>query len=561
MKVLGISEIDNDAGAVLMEDGKLVAAANEERFSRVKQHAGFPLRAVSWMLGSAGWTTADLDAIAIAKPALEEEWKRRLEPLKRHRWFEDGLGLDRQALDLAAHLFYKLPRSYHELRKMNGEVRRFLELHRIPAAKIVRVNHHRAHAASAYHASGCAEALAFTVDGHGEGVSGAVHLCRDSKMELLREIGLPSSLGIFYAAATRALGYRPARHEGKVTGLAAFAEPDPECLDFCREIAFATFKGYRTRCLYGSFPKMKRILKRCGPAPFAAAFQKVLEEVVTDFARPYIREFGARNLVLAGGVFSNVKLNQRMLEIEGVESVFVFPHMGDGGLGYGAAVIAGSWNGAGPPKCIEDVYWGPEFGEAEIRHALERAGASFRIPDDLEREVARLLAEGQVVARFAGRMEFGPRALGNRSILYQATDPTVNDWLNCRLSRTEFMPFAPVTIASAADGCYRNLAGAERTAEYMTITFDCTEAMKQQCPAVVHADGTARPQILREEVNPPYFRILEEYRKLTGIPSVINTSFNIHEEPIVMSPEDALRSIRLSNIEYLAIGRFLCRNR
>ena len=168
-----------------------------------------------------------------------------------------------------------------------------------------------------------------------------------------------------------------------------------------------------------------------------------------------------------------------------------------------------------------------------------------------------LLAAGKVVARFDGRMEYGPRALGHRSILYHAKEPAVNQWLNQRLGRTEFMPFAPATLHEHRDGCYLNMKGAEHAAEFMTLTFDCTESMKQDCPAAVHVDGTARPQLVSADGSPGFHRILTEYYRLTGIPSVINTSFNMHEEPIVCSPDDAVRAFLQGNLDYLAIGNFL----
>ena len=171
--------------------------------------------------------------------------------------------------------------------------------------------------------------------------------------------------------------------------------------------------------------------------------------------------------------------------------------------------------------------------------------------------IAKLLAQGRVVARFNGRMEFGPRSLGNRSILYHCRDASVNDWLNKRLHRTEFMPFAPSTLADHADECYVGVEPSRYTAEFMTITYDCTDWMKQHCPAVVHVDGTARPQLVTRESNPRYYRLIDEYRKLSGIPSVVNTSFNMHEEPIVRSPEDAVRAYLMSRLDYLAIGPFL----
>jgi len=188
---------------------------------------------------------------------------------------------------------------------------------------------------------------------------------------------------------------------------------------------------------------------------------------------------------------------------------------------------------------------------------LQESQLAFERYDPIEPKIAQLIAGGKVVARFNGRMEYGPRALGNRSILYHAKEPEVNQWLNQRLGRTEFMPFAPATLYERRDQCYRNIDGAEYAAQFMTITFDCTDFMKKESPAAVHVDGTARPQLVTPTSNPSFYKILTEYHRLTGIPSVINTSFNMHEEPIVCTPEDAVRAFLLGSIDYLAIGPFL----
>jgi carbamoyltransferase len=209
---------------------------------------------------------------------------------------------------------------------------------------------------------------------------------------------------------------------------------------------------------------------------------------------------------------------------------------------------------------MQHAYLGAEFSDGEISEELDRCGLNYIRCEEIEREVALLLSKGYVVARFNGRMEYGPRALGNRSILYQPTDRSVNDWLNKDLKRTEFMPFAPSTLAEYASQSYLNIEGATDAARFMTITFNCTDWMKKHCPGVVHIDGTARPQLIQRESNPSYFKIIDEYRKLTGLTSVINTSFNIHEEPIVCTPADAVRAFRFGNLDYLAIGKFLVKS-
>jgi carbamoyltransferase len=286
----------------------------------------------------------------------------------------------------------------------------------------------------------------------------------------------------------------------------------------------------------------------------AAAYQHVLERVAVAVTTHWLRQTGCRHVVLSGGVTANVKMNQRIHEIEGVEGTFVYPNMGDGGCGTGLA-LAMSWPG-GVREPLRDVYLGPSYGEADIRKELERHGLAFTRPGDLVGEVARRICDGEVIARYAGRMEYGPRALGNRSILYQAKDPAVNQWLNQRLGRTEFMPFAPVTLWEARERCYRNLEGAEHAAQFMTLTFDCTDFMRKNSPAAVHVDGTARPQLIRREINPEYYDILKECERRTGIPTLINTSFNMHEEPIVCSPNDAVRAFLDGNIDGLATGPF-----
>jgi carbamoyltransferase len=254
-------------------------------------------------------------------------------------------------------------------------------------------------------------------------------------------------------------------------------------------------------------------------------------------------------------VHANVKLNQRIHEIEGVTDVFVYPNMGDGGCGTGAALLCLPEVPVG--RTLDDVYFGPEYSSAEIESALAAEGLRFERPDAIAEPMADLLAEDHIVARFDGRMEYGPRALGNRSILYPAKDPEVNLWLNQQLGRTEFMPFAPAALASEAKRLFEGLAGAEKTSEFMTVTFDCTDEMQSSCPAAVHVDGTARPQLVTEKSNPGFHAILEAFAQRTGVPALINTSFNMHEEPIVCSPEDAVRAFLQGNIDYLAIGPFL----
>ena len=558
MKILGISEIDNDAGAALFIDGELHAAANEERFSRRKLHAGFPYAAVDWMLKSAKLRARELDAVVVVKPTPGREARLNLEPLRSTDWWQGQSPLGRRALNWLIFHGYKLPRSVVGNWRLGRQITNWLEASSVPRDRVIRAHHHRSHAAAAFFASGFDRSLAVTCDGHGGGVTASVYRCADAAMKLVHEVKSPNSMGFFYAMVTRALGFRPARHEGKVTGLAAYEPAHPDALAIFRQIAYPVEGSFETPGVYGALVEVKRLVRKLGGAPVAAAAQQVLEEVITAYVGHYLGLGGETKVALAGGVFANVRLNQRILELPGVEGVFVFPHMGDGGLGYGGAVNLMSELQGRASQAIPHAYWGPEFNDGHLEAALLKAGLAYKFVPDLERRLGQKLAEGKSVARFTGRMEFGPRALGNRSILYQATDPSVTDWLNQKLGRTEFMPFAPVVLVEEAPYLFDGWSRCEHASEFMTITLPCTETMREMSPAVVHVDGTARPQVIREEVNPGFYAILDEYRRVTGRPALINTSFNLHEEPIVMSPEDAVQAFLDSGLDILAMGPFLC---
>ncbi|MFQ5528710.1 MAG: carbamoyltransferase C-terminal domain-containing protein, partial [Gemmatimonadota bacterium] len=277
---------------------------------------------------------------------------------------------------------------------------------------------------------------------------------------------------------------------------------------------------------------------------------------------------GLRNVAVAGGVFANVHVNQVVHELPNVDRLFVHPGMGDGGLAVGAA-LAASVEGVADRRMaahreqIGHVYLGPDLETTAVERALTEHGLDPEPLDDWEDladGVAALLAAGHVVARAAGRMEYGPRALGNRSILYQPTDPSVNDWLNANLKRTEFMPFAPSVMWEERHRCFEGLSGADHAAQFMTVTFNCTDWMSDSMPGVVHIDGTARPQLVRRETSAGYYAIIDAFHRRTGLPGIINTSFNMHEEPIVCSADDCVRAFLAAKLDYLAIGPHLVKH-
>ncbi len=604
MRVLGISPLDKDATVSFLEDGRVVFACSEERLSRVKMQNGFPRRALQLGLERTGWNTAEIDAVAYAfydgaqeaalmREAFAQDARQhdsnctatslirlgeistadyqvdrtvpvpsftteRDEFMPPKRWYKRAVyaclgrspGLDWAAHKLSFRRWLRAAVAAHRLwtRELHAGLASFGLQHRL-----VRVHHHDAHAANTFYASPFEEALVVTLDGYGSGTCGGVYRGSPGGLTCLHRFRFPNSLGLFYEHVTSGLGFRISRHEGKIVGLAAYG--NPEILRDVLQSRFTCADGdilmhaacnhYFTRALAQRFAKRD----------IAAAYQRVLEVVACTTIDFWLRKTGLKHVAVSGGVHANVKLNQRIREINGVAGIFVYPNMGDGGCATGAAML--QFPSAPFARPWEHVYFGPDYSEAQCAALLEREGLAYEKVDDIEDQMAQLVSEERIVGRFHGRMEYGPRALGNRSILYPAHDPSVNQWLNRQLRRTEFMPFAPACLADAAGRMFYNLSGCENTALFMTITFNCTEEMKRLCPAAVHVDGTARPQLVSERTNAAFARILRGYYRRTGVPALINTSFNMHEEPIVCTPEDAIRAFVDGRLDYLAIENFL----
>jgi carbamoyltransferase len=576
MRILGITD-GQTSGAAIVEDGRILAAINEERIERVKMARGFPWKSIHEVLRLTGTAAGDLAGVALA----QENMELREEVTGWPGWFEareSDRDLHSAFFRVAARfggLAVRVPglkRAYYSLRSPTYARRRsrIAEILREDygiAAPVRFVNHHYAHAASAYYTSGFDSALVVTMDGGGDGHSSHVYTVRDGTFERLLAIDSYDSLGNYYAYVTALCGFKAKRHEGKITGLAAHGKPVYRDL-LGSMIAYEDGRLVnRGRVLFNEALRRlrDRLPKTWVIEDLAASIQQHSEDLVRDYVGHWRARTGHRRVALAGGLFANVRINEEVHELPGVDETFVHPGMTDEGLAVGAALaLAGDLDRESgrphEPRRLRDVYLGNAYGESEIVEAVRRAGLeAVQHPGSIETVVAEQLAAGRVVARFGGRMEYGPRALGNRSILYQPGDPSVNDWLNELLRRTEFMPFAPSSLEEATAELYANAAGAEDTARFMTITFHCKPWMVERCAGVVHLDGTARPQIVRREDNPSYHRIIEEYARRTGVPVVINTSFNIHEEPIVRTPEDAIRAFMDSSLDFLALGDFLVR--
>lgn len=571
--VLGIGNPVHETGAALIRDGEVIHAVNESRLSRVKRESRFPASSVNYILEQIEDEPDNIAVSGIKSPYL----LRNLRYSSRHA---NGLTelLDVVASDIYRDIKQRRRGTLKEVAEgLLANTHLNASLNRLQS-KLTYVDHHRAHAASAYYTGPFNDATVLTVDAAGDRFSSTVYAGEDGSLTRVETSDDVASVGKIWAQVPTVFGFKGEKHAGKFMGMASYAETVPDRLSTLfgewLEVDGLTLRNefereYQDRDYEGHVMALKEQLEEFRPSQVARALQDRTETILRQYVENAVAETGLANVALAGGVFANVKVNQRIYESPAIEGVFVHQNMGDGGIGLGAALaMYADGHPEFTPTYLDDVYLGPEYGNEAIERAINRV----EIPDKYTIEqfdddsaaadtVADLLADGHVVSLYTGRVEYGPRALGNRSILYQPTDPSAIEWLNQRLDRTEFMPFAPVTLKERANECYLDY-DPDRcpAADFMTVSFDCTETMQDRSPGVVHVDGTARPQLIDESTNPLYYEILSAYEERTGIPSLINTSFNMHGEPIVCKPTEAIRSFLNTGNEGLLMDRTLLRN-
>jgi carbamoyltransferase len=563
--ILGLNAYHGDAAAALVVDGELVAAAEEERFNRVKHCAGFPERAARWCLADAGLEPGDLDHVAVSRDP-RANLAAKLVWTVRH-----GVRLSylRARLENAA-----------KVRDVRGSVERALGAG--VRAKFHTVEHHQAHVASAFFVSPFDEAAVLSVDGFGDFASTMLAAGRGNRFDVLERVLFPHSLGIFYTAVTQWLGFPKYGDEGKVMGLAPYGNPDRH-LGRMREVVRLDGSRFELGLAYfthdeqgvdmtwaGGPPTIgrlysDRLIEAFGPArepgaeltqeheDVAAALQAMLEEAYLHLVRGLSARTRAANVCLAGGVALNAVANGRIRPDTAFDGVFVQPAAGDSGTAIGGAFWV--WNQhLGRPRgfVMEHANTGPEYSDEECAAAIRARGLEpQRLDDeDLFREVARRIDDGDVVGWFQGRMEFGPRALGNRSIVVDPRRPEMKDVLNARIKHREpFRPFAPSILAEATGEWFEQAY----PSPYMVLVYEVRADKRNLIPAVTHVDGTGRLQTVEARINPRYHRLISEFARLTGVPVVLNTSFN-ENEPIVMTPEDAVDTFAKTRIDLLVLG-------
>jgi len=592
MKILGISAYYHDSAAALVEDGRVIAAAQEERFTRKKHDANFPHHAIRSCLDTTGTKPGDIDRVAFYdKPFLKFE--RLLETYL--AFAPRGFHSFREALPVwVKDKLFQRSTILKELKAFDPDVSW--------GEKLLFSEHHLSHAASAFFPSPFERAAVLTMDGVGEWTTTSLAIGNGRDLRVTREIHFPHSIGLLYSAFTYYTGFKVNSGEYKVMGLAPYGVPryaqkirdhlidikdDGSFrlnLDYFEYCTGLTMTNERFDALFGG-PRRKpeeRLTQR--EMDLAASIQVITEEVVLKLARGIARESGEKNLCLAGGVALNCVANGKLLRERCFERLWLQPAAGDAGGALGAALVAYHLSEKKDRKTeagldgMKGGYLGPEFPLDEIQRRLTKAGAHFETLDDagLIEACARSLAEGKALGWFQGRMEFGPRALGARSILGDARSPSMQKTLNLKVKyRESFRPFAPSVLAEDV----RKYFVLDAESPYMLLVADVTEeeriAMtdeqralfgidklnvpRSSIPAVTHVDYSARVQTVHQETNPRYHALIRNFKEKTGCPVIVNTSFNVRGEPIVGSPEDAFRCFMGTEIEALAVGNCFLR--
>ena len=564
----------HESSSALFNGTELVAAVSDERITRIKNDGGKLMNhAIDTVLKISQTRRDDITALAMLYTFYPDEYflresifKEIERSISRVRHNKSGFNRPQMLLSNFLERLYKRGKSFEK--HFRGNL--FLKKEGFNnTSSLAFYDHHDTHALGAAFFSGFNNCAVITMDGVGDwGIhhtSGIFANGSYTRQYVSNQQG--ASAGMFYGHITQLLGYKPMRHEGKIVGLAAMGTYENLYDDFNKAFQLSDSGNTLSSIFSGEDAERQRInyLKEVSDGhsreDISATTQQILEDVVLQLIKNYLKETGLRKLALNGGVFANVKLNQRIAMLPELDDIFIFPAMSDTGNSVGAALLdlyAHDNTALQNNKPLKNVYLGPEFSNSEIQHTLEE----YKLPisclseDELVDKTANAIHQGKIIGWFQGRMEFGPRALGNRSMLARPTDKEINDWLNQRLDRSEFMPFAPSVLAEYADDIFIGIEKARYAAEFMTVTFDVKEEWQNKIKAVVHVDGTARPQLVRADRNPRYHKLISVYHSLSGIPLVLNTSFNAHEEPIVCAPKEAIDAFVENRIDCLAIGNF-----
>ena len=567
MYILGINALFHESAACLIKDAQLIAMAEEERFNRIKHGKQvlidnadeFPLESIAYCLAEAGIGQGDIAHIGYS--AVPAKFERRRERLATGAFGSEWL--DDAEWDLGQAALERVP---DRLKELGFD------------ARFHWVDHHGAHAASAYYPSPFPEAGVLSIDGTGEDETAVSFHGVGHRLTRLGGIPYPSSLGLLWEVVSLYLGFG-IYDAAKLMGLASYGDPKRFLGQFRRIfelmpdgtfvidhdlIRFGDLEYYPPKAYLDGLEQLLGVRRRGHDdeltrvhEDIAAAMQALTNELVLHMAEHLHKTTGSDHLCLAGGVALNCVTNRFVFENGPFKQIFVQPTSHDAGTAIGAAYwIRHNVLGESGRSTMEHAYWGPAYSGERIKQALEAQGLRYRVSKRLEEEVAGFISEDKIVAFFQGRMETGPRALGNRSLLANPTHPQMRDILNAKVKHREyFRPLAPSVLSEEADAWFE-IAKPTDAIDYMLMTYPARAEMADRIPAVVHIDGSCRVQAVRKETNPRYHRVISEFQKLTGVPIVLNTSFN-DSEPIVCTPEDAIATFLKTEIDVLAIGDYL----
>ena len=560
--ILGI-QVGHDAAAALIVDGKIVADVAEERFTRVKNDSSFPLNAIKFCLDFSGIDIGDVDAIALPSRYM-------------HPTVPVFLGLSKDQMPKENRTVKsRLKKTVLDYISPSRQITITLPLYQKPLSvsskcKILLVDHHKAHAGSAYYTSGLnnERSLVVTMDGIGDIASVAIWKGENNKLESLKSWGGEASLGWFYSNCTEALGWRHGSDEWKTMGLAPYGKTHPGTLDGFHPvfkdgelIKPHDYQGAGSWMDHSAFHyhfddayALQKIAEKLGQEDFSAEAQRVFQDQVHEIILPWLNKVGTRHFCAAGGSFLNVKANQELWYSGKLDTQWIYPNPGDAGLAVGAALCVYFENNPEKEhKLLSDVYFGPEYTNDEIRVLLEARGLAYEYVDDPSGAAAVYLSEDKVVGWFQGRMESGPRALGNRSILMSPLKEENKDIINrCVKYREAFRPFCPSMLYEKSQEYLIN----SRDERFMVTSFTVKEDKRDKIPAVVHVDGTARPQMVKEEINPRYYNLIKKFGEITGEYVVLNTSFNVKGEPVVCHPREAIKCFFDTGLDVLFMGNY-----
>lgn len=571
--ILGINGLGNSPSACLVKNGEIIAMAEEERFNRIKESFGIlPIRAIKYCIEEADIDINHIQEIAFAWDCNFYVLDMPVFLVKQYFKTSNKTNGDKIS---------NIKRAIHELIKYHPFRVRYLIKKSLqkefPNSKIPRIkflNHHESHAASVYFASGLKSSTVLVLDGSGENSASTIWHASGKSLLLKQQMTIPNSLGWFYQALTEFLGFKPNSHEGKTMALACYGEENEDLKQKFNQILTLTESGYQFNADYAYTGKRSnqhvyseeliQLLgnSRLSESPIkkehqniAYQTQKSLERTVTHLLQKISNtSWFEKNICIAGGVALNCKMNGVIAQLPIVEQTYVSPFSSDIGTAYGSAIIRHNILSAIDPKPLEHAYWGPCFTDAEIEKSLKNHSVKYRKTEDIELFTAQLLAENKIIGWFQGRMEIGSRALGNRSILANPIVAKNRTHINLHIkNREDWRPFAVSILHEKKNDFF------DKSIEspYMALAFSVKQDALSKIPAGIHIDGTTRPQIVHQEMNSKYWKLIHHFGNITNVYALLNTSFNLKEEPIVCTPDDAIKTFTASNLDFLMIGNFV----